>query len=125
MTLSRNQVICQHCGYEIQKEYINDRDGRRLAWIHNETGSDECFDGDHQRRMATPEEVEAMTNKSTQKKYRVLWVSWPDDSGITASNNLEDLLNKEGKSGWQLVTTLHNSTNAVVALIFMQEVENA
>ena len=46
------KVQCIHCGHEIQQEYINDRDGRRLAWIHNETGSDECLDGDHQRRMA-------------------------------------------------------------------------
>jgi hypothetical protein len=56
MTTSRNQVTCEHCGYEIRQEYINDSYGiRRLAWLHDETGSEDCFDDDHQRRMASPD----------------------------------------------------------------------
>lgn len=50
------KVQCTHCGYEIQQHFVTDKYGvRHLAWTHNETGSDECFDGDRQRRMATPD----------------------------------------------------------------------
>ncbi len=49
------KLQCKYCNYEIHQDWISDRDGRRLAWLHNETIDDECFDDDHQRRMAQPD----------------------------------------------------------------------